>query len=365
MTDRERSSSAEPGNEPTVADVRPVFVCGASRSGTTVTSRVLGRSPLVHTMEELHFFEGMWEPSADLTIEPAVAHEYLARLVGIERNGFRHPAPASECHDEAAEILESIDRPTGPELYRAFLRHRAAQVDATVVCDQTPRNVHLLDDVLSWFPDARVVIVVRDPRDVLLSQKHRWRREQRGISDMSRIDQARLWANYHVVPMERLWRSAATAALQFRDHPRVHVMRFEDLVAQPEQTVGEMCAAVQVDFDVEMLGVAQSGSSHRTTPTGSTGFDTSAIGRWRQGGLSAAEISTVERSAASEMASFGYELSGGHSPTWRRLGLLAVLPIKATLSLALNIRRSRRVLRAMQRRLRPNQRAGVVDTSGA
>lgn len=335
-----------------------VFVCGSSRSGTTMTGRLLGRSPVVHTMEELHYFEGIWDPSDDRPLSADRARNATARLVAIERGGFRHPAPVAACEHEANCILDGLTDTAGPAVYAAFVAHRAAATGTSIVCDQTPRNVYLLEQLLDWYPRARAVIVVRDPRDVLLSQKNRWRRRQRGIETMSRRDQLRLWSGYHPITMSHLWRSAAEVGLHLSEHPRVHVVRFEDLVTTPEATVRALCDATGVPFERHLLDVPQSGSSHGPVRVGASGLDPNAVGRWRTGGLTSTEIVTTEHLTAGTMEAFGYEASGWTRSPWRAAGSAGILPVKGALALALNLSRSRRILRVARRRFGSRRRTG-------
>ena len=48
-----------------------------------------------------------------------------------------------------------------------------------------------------------------------------------------RYESLRVWVNYHPYTMARLWSQATRAALELADHPRVTLLRFEDLVREP------------------------------------------------------------------------------------------------------------------------------------
>lgn len=311
---------------------------------------------------ELHYFEGIWDPSSPPAMTDERAFAALTRLVGIERAGFRHPSPPSECHEEAAEILATLDAIDGPSVYAGFLAHRAALTESTTCCDQTPRNVYLLEQLLDIYPRGHAVVVIRDPRDVLLSQKNRWRRRTRGIETMSRRDQLRLWAGYHPITMSHLWRTAAASAQRVADHPRVHIVRFEDLIASPAPTVAAMCDTIGLPFDDALLAVARSGSSHGPAVVGGTGFDRSAVGRWRSGGLSATEVATTERITADHLVAFGYEPSEVQVSALRSALSMSALPFKGALAIVLNLSRSRRLLRAARRRLGRSNATAVNPT---
>jgi hypothetical protein len=81
-----------------------------------------------------------------------------------------------------------------------------------------------------------------------------------------------------------------------------------------------------------------------------SGLDPNAVGRWRTGGLTRTEITTTEHLTAGTMEAFGYEASGWTRSPWRAAGSAGILPVKGALALALNLSRSRRILRVARRR---------------
>ena len=114
-------------------------------------------------------------------------------------------------------MLEPTVGGAGPEgrTLAPVSRHSGA-VDARrrggeVACDQTPRNVFYIRDILDAFPEARIINMVRDPRAVLLSQKNKWRRRSLGESALPRSEVVRSWSNYHPIVTARIWRGAVDA----------------------------------------------------------------------------------------------------------------------------------------------------------
>jgi hypothetical protein len=333
--------------------LRLALVCGNSRSGTTMTARVLGRADEVHTFRELHFFEGLWDPTSEPSaLPPNEARALVRRLLSVERGGLRTPAPDAEVDADAAAVLDEVGAAvTAPDLYAATLAHEAHRDGASVACDQTPRNVYYLAEILALFPAARAVVVVRDPRDVLLSQKRRWRRAERGVANMSRREVARLWASYHPVTTSMLWRSGMAAANRLADHPRVMVVRFEDLVSDSGVTARQLCDFVGITYRADLVAVPRTGSSHHPADQSATGLDPAAAGRWRRGGLRSGEIAVCERITGEQLEGAGYARSGARVGPFDAARLAASYLVKSVLALLLNATRARRMLTAGTRRL--------------
>jgi hypothetical protein len=105
---------------------------------------------------------------------------------------------------------------------------------AVVGGEKTPTHFRYVGRLLSWFPDARVVFVMRDVRGV--------------VASLQRLDYP--WAQRSDYMRIKLWRDAAQAALRWQADPRVEVVRFEDLVADPIPTVQELASTLTGDvFD--------------------------------------------------------------------------------------------------------------------
>jgi hypothetical protein len=66
-----------------------IFIVGNSRSGTTMTGRILGNHPDIFTFGELHFFEQLWSPKDKGTVlSDAEAIGLIARLLCTQREGY-------------------------------------------------------------------------------------------------------------------------------------------------------------------------------------------------------------------------------------------------------------------------------------
>lgn len=329
-----------------------IFVVGNSRSGTTMMGRVLGGHSRVFTFNELHFFEQRWQPTLP---PPSMSHDRAVRmaatLLTTQRDGYYTPGDPDQYLDEAARIIEGIEGdPTPPAVFAAVLAYESQRHGKTIGCDQTPRNLYYLDELLQLYPDAQAVVLVRDPRDVMLSQKHRWKRRLLGARRTPRWNALRTWAGYHPITMSLLWRGGMRAAERLADHPCVTLLRFEDLVADPEAQVQRLCERLGLAFEPTMLHVPRVGSSHRPDEPASRGIDPSAAQRWRQGGLTAIEQAICQRLAGPTMQRWGYACEPVRASWLAWAWNAATWIFKSALAFALNARRARSLTQALRRR---------------
>ncbi|GJQ36807.1 MAG: sulfotransferase [Anaerolineaceae bacterium] len=132
------------------------FILGHARSGTTLLMRLLRLHPEVHCNYQAHFFTR--KPLLKSLVDSAEIEEWLAR----KSNRWNH------------------GRDLSPLVLRAaadFIMERdAAREGKNIVGDKSPSSVihgQVVRDMHSLYPDAKVVNIVRDGRDVLISERFR------------------------------------------------------------------------------------------------------------------------------------------------------------------------------------------------
>ncbi len=330
-----------------------IFIVGNSRSGTTMLGRMIGRHSQVYTFEELHFFEQMVS-AEEISTPPSWARArlktMLERLLTSARSNIFRSVEPGRYGAEAETILDTAASDDPVAVYDAFLAFETARHDKQIPCEQTPRYLYLVDELLDRYPQARFICMVRDPRSVLLSQKNKWRRRKIGKENMPFFWAARAWVNYHPYMTTLLWASASRNAQSLQDHPRVLCLRFEDLLRNPEAQTRQLCNHLDLQFEPDMLEVSQIGSSLDDDQPDKRGVDASKLDSWQRSGLSNAEIALCEQLACEEMQHWGYASSGRQSSALHRIGLMAGFVIKSILALFLNLRRFKNLPQTLRRR---------------
>ena len=132
------------------SETQPVFVVGFPRSGTTMFEQMLGSHSRVVTSDEAPFIRDVVR---DI--------ESMGAAGGTQERGGYPGALVSLTAEQCAELRGC---------YWAHARKRLGPtIDSRVLVDKQPLNIAFLACIGRIFPGAKVIVVVRDPMDTVLS----------------------------------------------------------------------------------------------------------------------------------------------------------------------------------------------------
>ena len=334
-----------------------IFIVGNSRSGTTMMGRIFGKHPSVYTFGELHFFGQLCAPPFSSELPKKAAAELASQLHCIQREGYRRYGNPRRFLKEAEAFLENLDAypETPAALFDAFLHHETAENGRTIPCDQTPRNVFYISDILELYPETRIINMIRDPRDVLLSQKKRWKRRFLGGSSIPMKEAFRDWMNYHPITISHIWGTAVNAADQFAQNERVVSVYFEELLTHPQKTIKSLCDFVGITYTDEMLQVPQVGSSVGEDRPQQLGINPQRAHSWRsetgRSELSSAEIYLNQKINAALMKKHNYNPVSIQPNVVSLMLHLLTFPVKLGGAFLFNLDRMKNIRETLKRRL--------------
>jgi len=261
----------------------PFFIVGNDRSGTTMLRMILDRGPEAAIPPESMFLTdvelraGDWQALMDeIWDHPKV------RLWELPGSAPRVPAGLDD-GDAARFVLGAP--------FEAYARKYGKPRWG----DKTPHYVHHVERLLGIWPHARVVILVRDGRDVALSLK------RMPFGPNNAWAAAQWWA--------RGIRAGATA--QERHPANVMTVRYEDLAREPARHVPPVCEFLGLTYRPEMLDLAHADRSRIVPdqaswfPTLFDGINTTSVGRWERE-MPVRDQAVFAALAHDELAGLGY-----------------------------------------------------------
>ena len=224
----------------------PVFLLGFPRSGTTLLDRMLCAHPTIESVEE----------------KPA--------LVDVFGDFIQTPDGLERLPD-----LSDEQRASYGDAYRKRLSLEVKS-NAAVLIDKLPLNTMFLPLIAHLLPNARVIFVVRDPRDVCLSCF--MQRFALNVAMANFLD-LKTTADYYRSVMDLGLDSLEQLPL------RSYKVRYEDLVTDPEPVLRGAVDFLGQDWDPAVLeyraGLAGQQIDTPSYRQVAQPLYRSSIGRWR------------------------------------------------------------------------------------
>lgn len=216
------------------SNLQHVFIVGVGRSGTTLLMSMLNAHPEVAFPPEFHFINQHLAQAPRATLEQAVAR-------------LQADARFERLQIDLDEVIRpfKIDQPfTMPNLYRAILSYYAQQQNVTTIGDKAPKYVEYLPVIQHIVPDAKIIHLIRDPRDVYLSRtKAEWSSKRsdllqflayRAQYDLGRHQGPKLFAQNYLE------------------------IQYEHLLIQPQAELEKISNLLQIPFSDKMLQFSKS-----------------------------------------------------------------------------------------------------------
>ena len=311
------------------------------KAGTTLPLALLdGHPDLLVLPSELNYFRHSDHPS--LFPERKLAREsdlprlarsllddlYFLKLLNPERLArlrSQFELRPHDLHDFSAidpaafeEHVEGVD-PGGshPQLFlrffQALLMATGREPDALAglhAVEKSPLQEEHAPLLSSWFPEARFLHVVRNPyatlcalrivgsRALVRGARNRYPYIRRLCASIGASVRLGLWARSFL--------------------PNYMMLRYEDLVLEPEKTMRRVCDLIGIPFhdclrSPTLAGAPWGGNSMRGDAF--AGIETAAVERWREI-VTPFEIALVNRKLGGVLSAFGYAREEPR-PAWR------------------------------------------------
>jgi len=150
--------------------------------------------------------------------------------------------------------------------------------------EKTPAHIYHLPTLLDWFPNAKFVHMFRDPRAIFMSEKTKKAKAEFVNSRIRLLRQSNLiYEIYMSLSVITHWLRVAQLHHQYQQlYPdNYYLLKFEDLITDPQTHLRELCDFLEIDFTKSMLHRKVVNSSF-VSPGEIAGFDQSVADRWRQ-----------------------------------------------------------------------------------
>ena len=207
------------GSEQAGCGSRPIFILSAARSGSTLLRLLLDAHPEIAAPPELNLcnvFESI---------------RFSATSVAAGTDG------GAADQDLARELSQYVAERIVGSYPRKGRKQRW--------CDKSLASIEKPQIIVSVFPDAEFICLYRECADTVASLKEacEW-----GFAGYGVEPYARMYAHNMAMALCTYWADRVSAEREFEDEhqPCCHRVRYEDLVANPEETLGRLFESLEV-----------------------------------------------------------------------------------------------------------------------
>lgn len=205
----------------------PLFVVGMWRSGTSLLYALLNQHPQIGLMYESDFFL-----LTTLFSLPRKNGSWIAKLDSWNGALTRHKIDPEALPKDVSDMRDA---------FRAAAQQYARKKGARIWGCKSPNYYDCMNLLADWFPEAKFIVIWRDPADVCRSivraaEKSRWF--------------ARPGMNLRALLGCQRMKQEADALVQ--RGAAIHQLQYDDLVQQPQQSLRAICDFIGVEYDAKM-----------------------------------------------------------------------------------------------------------------
>ena len=177
--------------------------------------------------------------------------------------------------------IKKSDRSLGA-IARIFIEELTRFSGCDRACVKFPVDIGHIPELLSWFPNCRIMHITRDPRALAMSKTN----DPSGTAIKVRQHPRTAWTirKVSVWFAIMLYRRTSRLHLRFRHFNNYRLFRYEDLLAEPEKTLRDLCKFIDVEFTDDLLHPEAGIHLHQASSlTGKQkkAFDPGAAVRWQ------------------------------------------------------------------------------------
>jgi hypothetical protein len=283
-------------------DNTPFFIVGAGRSGTTLLRLILAGHSRLHIPPETWFVRPMVE---ELPLTGPLTDAQVERAVVLMVEDYRWP-DMEIAAEELGHQAVALSDPRLVDIINIVYRQQLTVAGKQRFGDKTPIYIHIVPQLLTLYPGAKFIHLIRDGRDVAISNIE--------------MD----WDRYY----ERTnfeWTQAMDRRREYMGTPyqaQILEIRYEDLVSELETTVRNICDFLGEQFEPAMLEwqhltALVPGREHHIHLKLTQPIVRDAVAVWRRK-LNALECFAIESCLHDDLRKLGYPLRYS-STLWRPL----------------------------------------------
>lgn len=209
--------------------INQLFLISQPRSGSTLLQKILSSNPNISTTSEPWICLPLLFDELCNNINFTENAKYNGKIANNAINSaFFHGKELKESKKLLSEVIST------------FYSFIAKKKDASIFLDKTPRYYYILDELLEFFPECKIIFLHRNPLYVFNSILNTWVKQEYFVISRYRDD---LFLAPHKFK-------------KYFNHPRIHNVFYEELVESPENVIKGIYEYLDLKYSKEYLTIS-------------------------------------------------------------------------------------------------------------
>lgn len=251
-------------------EFKPLFIVGTPRSGTTLLSTLLDRHSKICIPPETQYFTEFCNK-----VSRSQADEWSKTELINAAVTNRRICDLELSNQEVYAFFSKYEKSL-PNLLRAILEAYTERYGKVIAGEKSPKHIEHVFEILNAFPNAKIICIIRDGRDVVKSLL------KVGWAEPGNPRRLGLFCN------EWSDDAALTSRLQSTFGEEIFLtVKYEDILAEPEKNLEKICRFIGVDFETNQLDFTEKSQvvpdwEKEWKSNSSLSLDMSRVGAWRK-----------------------------------------------------------------------------------
>ncbi|MBC8147410.1 MAG: sulfotransferase [Bacteroidetes bacterium] len=290
-----------------------IFIVGYMHSGTTLLQSIISsHSSVFSSRGETNFYKNLsyLKKQFPLSVKSDII-KYIQKCIKIIhgdsiiklKQPYKNETFYEIYNENTKDIYNIINTYNHENIFIKTFDYLAKKKNSAHWLEKTPTHLFHLDFITS-LSCVKIFNIIRDPRDVLSSKKKR-KSTVYSTSRYSSIAERKFKSRektFHPVWDAISWNASVNAYENYKDD--IFLVKYENLVCNPEETVRKICSYLELNFESQMLAQKMINPSDDSLLF-KTGIKDSSVNSFKNG-LNKQEIYIIQQISKGYLGDFGY-----------------------------------------------------------
>jgi hypothetical protein len=224
---------------------KPIFIVGCPRSGTTKLAAILNKHSKLASATETHFFNFVskqkynWKNFTIQDLKKILEESRILDFTQLANLQSQDLINQFELIEDLPINDMSLEESNKKKIFNLLVQNYLLKKNKSRFCEKTPQHIQNIAEIVRIYPQAKIILLIRDGRDTVNSLlKMPWRPQ--GL-----LNNARFWSHYIKIGKRESLR------------PEVLTIKYENLLECPREVLQSICDFIGESFEESLLDDSQ------------------------------------------------------------------------------------------------------------